>query len=158
MKIRKGPATATLCILAICALASGCIRSRVIVTSEPPGADVTLNGLHRGRTPIEIPFIWYWYYDFELTEEGYEPLVARERFHAPVYAAFPPLDLLSEAAPVVFRDTRRRHYTLVSRATPAPAPPPAQVFPGPLSHGQEGERGSRNETAEASLMPAALHP
>jgi len=41
--------------------ASGCIRSRIIVTSDPPGADVTMNGLHRGRTPIEIPFIWYWY-------------------------------------------------------------------------------------------------
>ena len=95
----------------------GCIRSRVVVTSEPTGADITVNGTYRGRTPITIPFGWYWYYDFEVDKEGYEPLKARERFRAPVWF-YIPFDLIMEAIPLRIYDTKHRHYPLIPKATP----------------------------------------
>lgn len=109
----------------------GCIRTRVIVTSDPPGADVTLNGIHRGKTPIEIPFIWYWYYDFELRQEGYEPLWVRERFHAPVYF-YMPLDAVAEALPMPIYDTKRRHYVMVTRPEREPVTPGIGLQPAPV--------------------------
>jgi len=49
-----------------------------------------------------------------MREEGYEPLVIRERLHAPFYCTAP-LDLISEALPIPIYDTKRRHYILVAK-------------------------------------------
>jgi len=105
-------------MLALCmALFSGCLRSRVIVTSEPPGADVTINNTYRGRTPVTVPFGWYWYYDFNLEKEGYQSLEARERFHTPIWC-WMPLDLVAEATPLLLYDTKHRHYVLKPLESP----------------------------------------
>lgn len=97
----------------------GCIRSRVIVTSDPVGADVTMNNEPRGKTPVEIPFAWYWYYNFELRKEGYEPVAVQERFRAPVYF-WMPFDVVAEALPFPLYDTKRRHYVMVVRPPQEP--------------------------------------
>jgi len=97
-----------------CLVLGGCIRSRVIVTSDPAGADVTVNNVHRGKTPVEIPFTWYWYYNFELQKEGYEPVSVQERFRAPFYF-WMPIDVVAEAMPFPLYDTKRRHYVMVTR-------------------------------------------
>lgn len=93
---------------------SGCIRSRVIITSDPPGAEVKFNNVPRGRTPITIPFIWYWYYDVELEKEGYEKIVTKERFRAPVWF-YIPFDFFMEALPFPIYDTKYRHYVLTPK-------------------------------------------
>ena len=90
---------------------SGCIRSRVILTSKPSGADVTMNNVYWGRTPIIIPFGWYWYYDFVLEKEGFQKLKKRERLHAPFWCWIP-LDLVMEAIPLRFYDNKHLKYTL----------------------------------------------
>ena len=89
----------------------GCIRSRVVVTSDPTGADVTMNNVYRGRTPITIQFAWYWYYDFKVEKEGFRPVTARERFHAPPWF-YIPFDLVMEVMPFRISDVRYRHYSL----------------------------------------------
>jgi hypothetical protein len=98
-------------LIILVGLLSGCIRSRVLITSNPSSADVTFKGTYRGRTPIEIPIIWYWYYDVRLEKEGYKPLDVEERFHAPVWF-YMPFDLLCEALPFPIYDTKLRHYVL----------------------------------------------
>lgn len=111
---RRRAASLLLALAAIPSL-SGCIRSRVTITSEPPGAEVVWRGTPRGPTPIEIPFDWYWYYDFRLEKEGYEPLDVVERFRTPPWFVFP-LDLFAEAIPVPIPDRRKRHYVLTPRS------------------------------------------
>jgi hypothetical protein len=104
--------TAALCaVLVVLLLSTSCIRSRVVITSDPPGADVTFNKMPRGRTPVTIPIIWYWYYDIKLEKPGYEPLATTERFHAPIWF-YIPLDLVMEAIPIPIYDTKKRHYAL----------------------------------------------
>jgi hypothetical protein len=34
------------------------IQTEVVVHTDPPGADVTVNGERRGATPVRIPFIY----------------------------------------------------------------------------------------------------
>lgn len=102
-------------IILLLAFLLGCIRSRVIITSDPTGADVTFNNVYRGRTPIIIPIIWYWYYDVEIEKEGFEKLVRVERFRSPVWF-YMPFDLLMEALPLPIYDTKYRHYILTPKA------------------------------------------
>lgn len=98
-------------ILLMAASLTGCIRSRVMLTSEPSGAEVTWRGDYRGVTPIEIPIIWYWYYDYSLEKEGYVPIEKVERFRTPPWFLMP-VDFFAEIIPFPFPDRRERHYVL----------------------------------------------
>jgi hypothetical protein len=109
-------------LAALAAATSGCVRSKAVVTSDPPGADIRMNDIHFGTTPLEIPFTWYWYYDFQAELDGHETLVQRERFRPPPYLAFP-LDFVMEAVPFVVRDTKEVHLVL----TPADTRPIPEV-------------------------------
>lgn len=106
----------TVCLLTGALGATGCLRSRVVITSEPSGAEVIWRGQPYAATPVEIPFIWYWYYDYALEKPGYEPVEVVERFRTPPWFLFP-MDFLLEVAPVPIKDTRRRHYVL-KKTTP----------------------------------------
>ncbi len=92
-------------------IAMSCVRSKVIVTTEPEGAVVTMNGVHLGETPLEHPFTWYWYYDFVAFKEGYETTKVRKRFYAPPYL-WPGFDLVMEAMPFWVKDTKRVNMVL----------------------------------------------
>lgn len=89
----------------------GCIRSRAIVTSEPSEAMVWWNNDYRGRTPIEIPFIWNWKYQVEVEKEGYKRQKSIEFFRTRPWF-IEPFGLICEALPLRFTDTRHVHYVL----------------------------------------------
>ncbi len=91
--------------------ASGCIRSRVTITSEPAQAEVFFHGRPRGLTPIDIPYIWYWHHDIVVEKEGYERFETIERFRTPPWFLMP-FDLFAELIPLPIPDHRYRHYVL----------------------------------------------
>lgn len=93
----------------------GAIRKVATITSEPSGAGVWINGVYRGKTPVEIPYNWNWYYDFTLRKEGYKDYCIRERFYAPA-KHWIPFDLFAEAAPVRSEEPQWRHYQLVPKS------------------------------------------
>lgn len=109
-------------LAALACASAGCVRSKAVVTSDPPGADIRMNDIQFGTTPVEIPFTWYWYYDFQAELDGHETLVQRERFRPPLYLAFP-LDFVMEAMPFAVRDTKKVHLVL----QPADTRPEPQV-------------------------------
>ena len=109
---RKGVRVAGVCVTALAVVfCAGCIRSRLHIDSEPQGAIVTINNQPYGRTPLETPFIWYWYYDIKVEKEGYETVEDEQYLRTPFWAIFP-LDLLAEAAPFPIPDNRHVHYDL----------------------------------------------
>jgi hypothetical protein len=79
-----------------------------------------MNGVHLGKTPVEQPFTWYWYYDFEAATAGYDKAERRVRFRAPVHL-WPGLDLLMEAMPFFVTDTKKVHFVL-DKQDDRPAP------------------------------------
>lgn len=95
-------------LLALCA---GCLDRTLVITSDPPGASVTVNDVEVGRTPVEAAFTYYGDYDLLLTLDGHEPLRTRATASAPVYE-YPPLDLVAEAVPARIRNRVRWHFTL----------------------------------------------
>lgn len=95
-------------LLAVAALA-GCTSRTIVVTSEPPGALVTLNGVELGPTPLEVGFRYYGQYDLRLRKDGYQPLAAAPWANAPWYD-FPPIDLL--LLPLPIETTVRWHYDM----------------------------------------------
>ena len=99
-------------LLLVAALSlTGCIRSRVHITSEPSGAEVVWLGKPYGATPVTIPYVWYWHYDVKVTKPGYQSVEAMERFRTPPWFVMP-LDLFMEILPIPIPDNRYRHYEL----------------------------------------------
>lgn len=108
--------------LAICALAipltvPGCIDRRLTITSDPPGAIVTLNEVEVGRTPLQTRFLWYGTYDVRLNLDGFEPLSTSRAAAAPIYE-IPPLDLPASALPI----TTNIHWHFELIPTPPDTP------------------------------------
>jgi hypothetical protein len=91
--------------------AGGCVQRTLSITSEPPGAVVTVNNREIGRTPLKTDFEQYGWYDVQLRREGYETLKVSQPLHAPWWG-YPPFDLLAEAMPWHPKDRRALHYKL----------------------------------------------
>jgi len=106
----------TLLLIAVIGLLifPGAIRKVATITSEPSGAKVWINGKYRGKTPVEIPYNWNWYYDFTLKMDGYQDFCIRERFYAPA-RHWIPLDFFVEAAPVRSEEPQWRHYKMTPK-------------------------------------------
>lgn len=92
-----------------CLALAGCTSRTIVVTSEPPGALVTLNGVEVGATPIEVGFRYYGQYDLRLRKDGYQPLTAAPWAHAPWYE-YPPIDFV--LLPLPIETMVRWHYQL----------------------------------------------
>ena len=97
------------------ALLTGCIRTRLLVLSDPPGAKVTMNDKVYGHTPVEIMAGWYWYYEFELEKKGYQDLLTEVSVKPRIYQRMP-LDFIAEIIPIRFLDEREFSFEL----TPVP--------------------------------------
>lgn len=106
---------------------SGCVERALVITSDPPGAVVTVNQQWRGTTPYVVPFKHYGVYDIWIEHPGVEengrmvkfyPLHVGEPVRAPGYQ-YAGADFVSEVLlPTTLRDKHTLHYTLerVSRA------------------------------------------
>lgn len=76
-------------------LLSGCVRRRMTVRSNPPGATVYLDGKEIGRTPFSTNFDFYGNREFRLVKEGYETKTLIMPVRAPWYQWIG-LDFVSE--------------------------------------------------------------
>ena len=116
-----------LLLTACCLLVTtGCVHRSLTIRSEPPGAELIVNGTRLGHTPYTYDFLWYNWYRITLTKDGYERLEDRTLLRAPTYLWIP-FDLVMEILPYRIRDERELSYTLVPRTPlPQPSPPPAE--------------------------------
>ena len=97
-------------------VASGCIRRRMTVRSNPPGALVYIDGQEIGRTPVATPFTYYGTRNLRLVKDGFETISVDQHFPAPWYQ-IPPLDFVTEnLVPQEIRDERLAHFELIPRA------------------------------------------
>ena len=105
---------ATLALIAIAALAilPGCVRRRLMVRSNPPGAMVYVDNQPIGTTPCATSFIYYGTREIRLVKPGYETLTINQPIPAPWYQ-IPPIDFVSEnVVPNEIQDFRTVSYNL----------------------------------------------
>ena len=108
-------------VLVALAVFSGCVERALVITSEPTGAQVTVNQQWRGTTPYVVPFKHYGVYDIWIEHPGIEengkmvkfyPLHVGEPVKAPAYQ-YAGADFVSEVLlPTTLRDQHTLHYTL----------------------------------------------
>ena len=86
---------------------------RLIVTSQPPGAEVRLDGTRVGRTPYEHPFLHYGTRRVSLYLDGHLAESRVVELEPPWYGRFP-VDLFSEVLlPLGWKDFHRVHVNMV---------------------------------------------
>ncbi len=76
-------------------LLPGCVRRRLMVRSNPPGAMVYVDNQPIGTTPCATDFVYYGTREIRLVKPGYETLTVTQPIPAPWYE-IPPLDFISE--------------------------------------------------------------
>jgi hypothetical protein len=98
---------ATLVLIGLMLLpASGCVRRRLNVRSNPPGALVYVDNQQIGTTPCSVDFTYYGTREIRLIKPGYETLTINQPIPTPWYQ-IPPLDFFSEnLTPAKIRDNR----------------------------------------------------
>jgi hypothetical protein len=109
----RGQALLAAAALLVACLVGGCSRveRNLMVTSDPPGALVYLNGQEAGRTPMNKTFIWYGTYDVQVRKDGFKTVNVKEKVWAPWWQ-IPPIDLLADLLPVPQYDSHKLSYTL----------------------------------------------
>jgi hypothetical protein len=73
----------------------GCVRRRLMVRSNPPGAMVYVDNQRIGTTPCATDFVYYGTRELRLVKAGYETYTVNQPIPAPWYE-IPPLDFVSE--------------------------------------------------------------
>jgi hypothetical protein len=92
--------------------AEGCVRRRLNVRTNPPGALVYVDNQQIGATPCSVDFTYYGTREIRLIKPGFETLTVNQPIPTPWYE-FPPLDFISEnLVATKIRDNRTVTYNL----------------------------------------------
>jgi hypothetical protein len=90
----------------------GCVRRRLTVRSNPPGAMVFVDNQHIGFTPCSVDFTYYGTREIRLVKSGFETLTINQPIPTPWYQ-IPPLDFVSDnLVPANIRDNRTVSFNL----------------------------------------------
>jgi hypothetical protein len=99
-------------ILAVLLPGSGCVRRRLNVRTNPPGALVYVDNQQIGTTPCSVDFVYYGTREIRLVKAGFETLTVNQPIPTPWYQ-YPPLDFISEnLVAAKIRDNRTVTYNL----------------------------------------------
>ena len=111
--------TALLIALALIST-TGCVRRRLLVRSNPPGAMVHVDNQAIGNTPCGVDFVYYGTREIRLSMPGYETLTVNQPIPTPWYE-IPGIDFISEnLVPNKIKDVRTVSFNL-ARQRMAPA-------------------------------------
>jgi|688.fasta_scaffold00010_31 hypothetical protein len=103
----------TLFSISISLACSGCVRRRLTVRTQPPGASVYVDKQYIGTSPTATSTIYYGTREIEVVRDGYRTEKVLRTFNPPWYQ-LPPLDFVSETLwPRKIRDERIIDVTMV---------------------------------------------
>jgi hypothetical protein len=97
---------------AVLLASSGCTSRGMTITSEPPGAEVSINRRVVGTTPIRVAYTHYGTYRIEMRKFGYDVLVREEAVNPPIYGYDPPAVVADNIVPARLDDEIYLHYVL----------------------------------------------
>ena len=98
---------------------TGCVRRRLTVRTNPPGAMVHIDKQPIGLTPVSTSFIFWGKRDFEVSRDGYRTERFLRKFSPPWYE-IPPLDFFSET---LWPFEKRDEHIVDLQLTPEPIVP-----------------------------------
>lgn len=110
-----------ICLLLLSIVATpGCVRRRLTVRTNPPGALVYVDNQRIGTTPCSVDFTYYGTREIRMVKPGYETLTVNQPIPTPWYQT-PGIDFISEnLVPMKIRDNRTVAFNLApQRVVPA---------------------------------------
>lgn len=141
-----------LALLLICLMTSfsGCVRRRLTVRTNPPGAMLYVDRQPIGMTPVSTRFTYYGTRHFEVIKDGYRTEKFLRRFNPPWYE-WPGLAFVSET----FWPFEQRDERIVDvQMSPDPVVPVEAV----IASGQELRDQARLGVAVTAPPPATTIP
>ena len=114
---RESPHPAAWCLTllaaTVCLAQTGCVRRRMTIRSNPPGALAFVDDQEIGLTPVSTDFTYYGARKIQLFKDGFETVTAKQRFPTPWYE-LPLLDFFAENVwPFEVRDERAVDFDLI---------------------------------------------
>ena len=108
------PLYPALAVSVLLAAVAGCRTERtLLITSEPPGAEVRLDGEAIGATPVQHEFLYYGKRRVTLRCDGHCTHSEEVELKGPWYGRFP-FDIVSEVLiPIGWKDRRHLHVELI---------------------------------------------
>lgn len=107
-------------LIVVCLVSSvGCVRKRMTVRTNPPGAMVYIDKQPIGLSPVSSNFTYYGTRSIEIVRDGYRTEKFLRRFNPPWYE-IPPLDFFSET---LYPFEKRDERILDVQLTPEPVVP-----------------------------------
>ena len=97
------------CIAAISLNLCGCVHRRMTIHSNPPGAQVWIDGEKTGYTPTSVDFTYYGTREIKLMKDGYKTMTVLQKVTTPWYQLVP-LDAISDNL-LPFQVTNRHKFT-----------------------------------------------
>jgi len=141
-----------LAILLIIALliSAGCVRRRMEIRTNPPGAMVYVDDYPVGVTPVATNFTYYGIRKIRLVKDGYQTLTVMQPVPPPWYQ-IPPLDFVAEnIVPGEIRDHRRLTFNLVPQSIV-----PTETL---LDRAEQLRGGMHPALADGPLAPVQVQP
>ncbi|QDV13692.1 PEGA domain protein [Rosistilla oblonga] len=142
-----------LLVLGIVLACSGCVRRRLMVRTDPPGALVSVDNQVIGNSPAASPFVYYGTREIRVERDGYETQTLRHKINAPWYQ-LPGIDFIAETLwPFEIRDERVIDTKLVPRVSE-----PADVIAGRADQLREQSRTGVATPLPPTAMPPTAVP
>jgi hypothetical protein len=105
-RVRRRALFAALSMVALMLPSTGCVRRRLTVRTNPPGAQVFVDDQEIGTTPCSAAFVYYGTRKITLMKDGYRTETIFQKIRPPWYE-LPPLDFFVENFyPLEQRDER----------------------------------------------------
>ncbi|PHS00957.1 MAG: hypothetical protein COA78_23240 [Blastopirellula sp.] len=126
---------------------TGCVRRRMTVRTNPPGAVLYVDNQEVGVTPVSTDYLYYGDRILRLEKDGFEPVEQSHKFKVPWYQ-YPPLDFVTEnLIPWEIRDEREIDFEM----KPQRIVPPAELR-------QRAEQMRANATAGFAVPVPPTQP
>lgn len=111
--------TITALVALLLLVSTGCVRRRLTVRTNPPGAVVTVDNQVIGTSPAATPFVYYGTREIRIEADNYRTETIRRRLNPPWYQ-WPGIDFVAETLwPGEFRDEQVIDIELVPKTLPA---------------------------------------
>lgn len=115
---RRPSATALLLLVCLTTLSAGCVRRRMLVRTNPPGALVSIDNQQIGISPAATSFTYYGTREIRVEKDGFNTETLRHRVTAPWYQWIG-IDFIAETLwPSEIRDERVIDVTLTPQTIP----------------------------------------
>jgi PEGA domain-containing protein len=142
------------CLALLCVVSTGCVRRRLTVRSNPPGAQVYVDNQEIGTTPCSASFIYYGTRTITVMKNGYRTEKIFQRLNPPWYE-ITPLDFVSEnLSPLETRDERIVDVQLV----PEEMVPQQKLLDRAQSLRDSARTGNVTPLNAAAINPPAAPP